>query len=106
MKSDFPINAQNPEPLYLVPQSVLEKILSTQEKLLNLLEVNGQAPDISSMDYLSEQDAIKVLGKKTTWFWMMRTKGKIAFSKVGKKIFYPKAEIQKLLAENTKNRFC
>lgn len=65
----------------------------------------------SSGDYISEQQAKLVLGRKTTWFWQMRVKGRIGFSKIGNKIFYAKKDIEiflnkyrkEALLEKTKN---
>lgn len=83
---------------YLVPGSVLEKILEGQSKIMDLL--NGKSASVgkdSLGDFISEADAKKLLGKKTTWFWKMRSSGFLPSSKVGGKNYYRMQDIQKLL---------
>ena len=83
---------------YLVPGSVLDKILDGQSKILNLL--NGQSGPLGKSalgDFISEAEAKKLLGKKTTWFWKMRSSGFLPSSKVGGKNYYRMQDIQKLL---------
>jgi hypothetical protein len=82
----------------LVPKAWLEAIMETQRKILCLLEKDGISEKDSPLNgYISELEAKKLLGRKTTWFWQMRTSGRLAFAKVGSKIFYNKTDIAKLL---------
>jgi predicted DNA-binding transcriptional regulator AlpA len=81
-----------------VSVEVLESILKTQQEILQLLKGESNAEQIG--DFISEKEAMKMLGRKGTWFWMMRRDGKLPFSTFGKKVFYPKAEIEKLLNGN------
>ncbi len=86
------------DPLFLVPVSVLEKILDGQSKIMDLL--NGKSASLGKAplgDFISEADAKKLLNKKTTWFWKMRTSGYLPSSKVGGKNYYRMQDIQKLL---------
>jgi hypothetical protein len=82
----------------LVPKAWLEAIMETQRKILCLLEKDGISEKDSPLNgYISELEAKKLLGRKTTWFWQMRTSGRLAFAKVGSKIFYNKTDIAKLM---------
>jgi predicted DNA-binding transcriptional regulator AlpA len=81
-----------------VSVDVLESILKTQQEILQILKGESNSEQIG--DFISEKEAMKMLGRKGTWFWMMRRDGKLPFSTVGKKVFYPKAEIEKLLKGN------
>ena len=86
--------------LLLVPKAFLDSLLDRQNKILTLLE---NIPDKNQVgDYITEGEAQKLLGRKATWFWGMRTRGLLQFSKVGNKVFYSKKDIEKLL-ENHKN---
>ncbi|MBI4947607.1 MAG: helix-turn-helix domain-containing protein [Bacteroidetes bacterium] len=63
-------------------------------------------PNLFSVhDYITEAEAKKLLGRKTTWFWQMRTSGRLPFSKVGNKVFYNRNDIAKLLTDNRQNHF-
>ncbi len=90
------------EGYFLVPKLWLKNIEECQKKILNFLETEGNSSAIPSIgDYIPETEAKKLLGRKTTWFWQMRTNGKIPFAKVGNKVFYQKNDIIKLL-ENSR----
>jgi hypothetical protein len=84
--------------LLLVPKAFLDSLLERQNKILSLLE---NTPDKNQVgDYLTEVEAQKLLGRKATWFWSMRTKGLLPYSKVGNKVFYSKKDIEKLLGDH------
>lgn len=83
---------------YMVPGSVLEKILESQSKILDLLSGKSNFASKDPLgDFISEVEAKKLLSKKTTWFWKMRTSGLLPASKVGGRNYYRKQDIQKLL---------
>lgn len=91
----------NEEGYFLVPKQWLKNIEETQRKILVLLENGKDSSAASSIgDYIKESEAKKLLGRKTTWFWQMRTSGRIPFAKVGNKVFYQKSDIIKLLENN------
>lgn len=83
---------------YLVPKQILERILEGNDKILSRLNAGEfQGDKLLPGDYISEAEAKKLLNKKTTWFWKMRTSGYLPSSKVGGKNYYRKQDIQKLL---------
>lgn len=93
--------AQAQEDEYLlVPKSWLKSISESQQKILSLLEGTNPAGATGIGDYIPETEARKLLGRKTTWFWNMRTTGQLPFAKVGNKIFYLKEDIKNLLDNN------
>jgi hypothetical protein len=81
--------------LQLVPQSFLEGIAETQNKILEQLRKLKQ-PENTVGDYISETQAKKLLKKRTTWFWNKRTSKELPFTKVGNTIYYSKADIERL----------
>lgn len=90
----------------IVPKELLEEISENQKKILALLENGSASPaDNHIGNYIPESDAKTLLGKKTTWFWKMRTSGRLPFSKVGSKVFYDRNDIINLLNNNKKNSF-
>lgn len=97
-------NSNHDEPnqsLFLVPKALLDSLVVSQNKILELLENKPEKETVG--DFITEQDAQKFLGRKATWFWGMRTSGRLPFSKVGNKIFYSKKDIQSLL-ENSRSK--
>lgn len=48
-------------------------------------------------EYISEKDAQKEFGRKTTWFWNQRTNGRLPYKKMGSKVYYLKSDLIKLL---------
>jgi hypothetical protein len=91
--------------LVLVPQSYLDSLLENSKEILNLLKGKNNLSSQSIGDYITEEEAQQMLGRKTTWFWDMRTKGKLAFSKVGNKIYYSIKDIENLLNIHKKETF-
>jgi len=86
---------------YLVPKAWLHTIAEKQDMILSLMEKGSSyAADNCIGDYISEEEAKRLVGRKATWFWSMRTTGQLPFSKTGKKIFYLKSDIKKLLEKN------
>ena len=86
---------------YIVPGSVLEKILESQSKILDLL--SGQSSSVGKPplgDYISEPEAKGLLGRKTTWFWNMRQSGQLPFSKIGSTNYYSRQDILNILNAN------
>ncbi len=77
----------------------MQLIEENQQKILNLLGVENNEPD-SIGDYIMEKEAKKLLGRKTTWFWKMRSSGQLPFSKIGNKVFYRKTDILNVLERN------
>jgi hypothetical protein len=80
--------------MYVVPKTQLDQLLETQQRILQILEGNGNQ---KFGDYLSEEEVKKMLGRKTTWFWRMRNIGKLSYTKVGGKVFYFRKDIEKLI---------
>lgn len=87
--------------MLLVPLDFLTEIREQQNKILETLSTKFQ-PKETFGDYISESEAKKILGRKTTWFWNLRKQGKIPFTKVGAKIFYSKAEVLSFIEANKK----
>src|SRR5215212_2648983 len=97
MKAETPFRNEVTNDEYLiVPKRWLQSISESQSKILSLLECgNTVANGIG--DYISEKEAKDLLGRKTTWFWKMRSSGRLAFSKVGNKTFYLRQDIINLI---------
>jgi hypothetical protein len=85
--------------MVLVTQEFLVEMFDRQAKFLDLLSKLNYKDDIIG-DYISEKEAKKILGRKTTWFWNLRKNGKLPYSKVGNKVFYSKATILKFIEGN------
>jgi hypothetical protein len=89
--------------MYLVPKVFLETLLEKQNQMMEMLsQITGMNPKDMVGDYVSEEHARIMLGRKNTWFWMMRTKGLLSFTKVGRKTFYNKKELISLLDSNNR----
>jgi hypothetical protein len=91
--------------LIAVPQFYLDSLVENTKEILALLKGKTNLSSQSIGGYVPEEEAQKILGKKTTWFWNMRTKGKLAFSKVGNKIYYSMRDIEGLMDANKKEKF-
>ena len=92
---------QSDQGLLLVPQNFLEEISERQEQILTILSEERESNQ-SLGDFISEAEAAKLLGRKTTWFWNLRKQGIMPFTKVGNKVFYAKQDILKMMEKNRK----
>lgn len=99
MKDVVRINELDKGNYVLVSHSLLVEISQRQLEILRFLH-EGREQGNSIGDFIPESEAQKLLGRKVTWFWNMRKKGALSFSKVGNRIFYSKADILKLLLQN------
>lgn len=97
----LPVQEQQSEVLLLIPKNFLEKISDQQKQILDILNLHQPTSDQLG-GFISESEAKKLLGKKSTWFWNMRTSGQLAFTKVGNTVYYAKADIVELLNKNKK----
>lgn len=89
--------------MYVVPKAFLDSLVENQNKILDHI---GSTPQPNMIgDYISEPEAQKMLGRKTTWFYMARTTGELAFTKVGNKVFYAKADILKMLDRHKQSTY-
>jgi hypothetical protein len=66
------------------------------EIIQSLEELKAKFGDKIDNDYITEKEARTIFQRKSTWFWQMRKEGKLPFSKIGKTIYYSKAEIKNL----------
>lgn len=83
--------------IILASDDVLEEIKKTQLKILELFETSRKD---ELTEFITESQAKEILKKKSTWFWQMRKSGQLSFSKIGKAIYYSKADIIKLFNKN------
>ena len=86
---------------------VFESLLANQERIIELM---GEGKQIESNtrsigEYLTQDEAEELLQRGKTWFWNMRTTGKLGFSKIGNKVFYKKGDIEELLDANHQEGF-
>lgn len=82
--------------IVLVSNYRLEEIERKQEEILALLKGNS-GQNLEKLNYVTEKEAIQLIGKRATWFWQMRKSGKLKFTKVGAKVFYSLDELKNLL---------
>lgn len=94
-------NQPDGELMVVVSYSLLQSINKKQDEILSHLKADNSHPT-ALKDYLTEVEAKKLLKKKTTWFWSMRTSGKLAFVKVGRTNYYKVTEIQNLFNTDSK----
>jgi hypothetical protein len=95
----------NNEMLLAIPVQLLQQLLDNQSQILAKLDRLTTSGKEGIGDYIPESEAKKVLGRNTTWFWDMRTKGKLAFTKIGSKVFYTRKDIEMLLAKGRKEAY-
>ena len=96
-------NEKKEDGFIIIPKEWMQVLSEKQDKIISLLEKGTYAnPEDSIGDYVSEEEAKRQLGRKTTWFWNLRTGGQLPFAKVGKKIFYLKSDIKLLIDRNMK----
>lgn len=89
-------NLQEQTNLVLVPIQLVDEI----KQLINELKANQNSKSDSVKvlgEFISENDARKLLDRKTTWFYEQRRSGRLRFSKVGSKVYYKQEDLFNLL---------
>lgn len=85
----------------LISQEYLFKLQTKLDEMLELLKGRNESSQ-GVGDYIQEKEACKLLGYKSTWFWMKRNSGALAYTKVGNKVYYKKQDIENLMEANRK----
>jgi hypothetical protein len=82
----------------MLPAEEYEVILKmTKEIHQHLFEKQSSSKLLN--DFISESDAQKEFGRKTTWFWTQRKNGRLPYKRLGTRIYYQKADLLKLFDE-------
>jgi len=92
------------------PQSVavvtVEQFQKLDEKINKILEAinSGSTNPLSKVhdEYIKKEDAMELLGKKTTWMWEKEREGLLKPYKIGRKTLYKLNDLRELI-ENSKN---
>ena len=79
---------------FIVPEEILDQLVSRQDKILELLEAKKEA---SLNGYITEKRAMEMVNKKITWFWKLRKTGRLPFKKIGNTTYYQSSDIESLL---------
>lgn len=87
--------------LVLVPEAWLKEV--TEDLKFLRQHFNGKEGQQSLSGWISEADAMKLIGKKTTWFWKRRTSRELPFTKVGGKVYYAIADLNQYLERNKRS---
>ena len=77
----------------------LEQLTKSQAEIKAMLKKaeNEKIHEING--YVSEDDAVKLLGKAKIWFWRKRKEGVIPYKKLGSTIFYLKDDLFNLFED-------
>lgn len=82
----------------LIPQKKFDELSEKVEQLIQICKETGKS--IKMEDWISEQEAQKLLGLKETSLWSLRKMRKVVSSKIGAKTFYSLKSIERLLQKN------
>ncbi len=79
-----------------VPQSeLITLIIELRDQVKELkAQLTGQS---NLGGYIPEEEAMNRFGRKRTWFWRIRSEGKVEYSKVGNRVFYHEESLIKLI---------
>jgi hypothetical protein len=94
--NEFKGNDKEQTGFFMIPVERLSRIEALLNEIKNDLSKKSQDAS-TKLDYIDEKEAMKLLGRKATWFWALRKEGKIKYTKIGSKVFYPFTELQRLL---------
>lgn len=79
----------------IIPAKILTEILEELKEIKNISLIGKQDDELGQ--YVTEEQAKKLLGRKTTWFWNLRKSRKLSFRKIGSKTYYHRTDIEALL---------
>lgn len=74
-------------------QEMLAELTQKSDKLINMLMEMKEQTVNEINGYISEDDAVKLLGKSKIWFWRQRKEGVLGYKKLGARIYYSKEKL-------------
>ena len=90
---------QEHQSLVLVPVQLVDEIKQLLSEIRGT-QYSDTTTDSILGEFISEKEARKLLGRKTTWFYEQRRSGRLPYSKVGSKVFYKREDLVSLLNNN------
>ena len=77
----------------------LEELIQSQDEVRKMLirSENERVQEVNG--YISENDAVKLLGKAKIWFWRKRKEENIPHKKLGSTVFYLKDDLFNLFED-------
>jgi len=98
MKDNKSILNEHTQDVVFLPSGRLAAIEQKQEEIFRMLEsMTNQSK--SPLDYISEKEAMTLLGRRPTWFWKMRKAG-LKHTKVGAKVYYKVEDLNTFLSSD------
>ena len=82
--------------LSLIPKEEINKLFKKLDEIEKKLESKSHIQSEVINGFISEKDAMKMIGRKQTWFWKLRNDGVLPYHKVGNKVFYRKEDLNRL----------
>ena len=82
-----------------VPQSVFEELFGKINIIMEYIE--GSKPKFK--DFYEDAELREILGRKSTAMWELKASGRLPFYKIGRKTFYKKSDVLKLIEESRSN---
>lgn len=100
MKQNNPFRVEDENKVFiLIPQDEFNRFSAIQQRILDHIEgKQSKLPGIG--DFISKEEAERILGKKNTTLWKLRKDGKIKSTKVGAEVFYSRQSILDYLNRN------
>lgn len=92
-ENDLPLMA-------LVPVAWLKQL---EEKMDSIICLHQEPESRALGGWISEEEAKKLLGRETTWFWQKRKVGELRYTKAGNKIFYEMDDLKTFLERNKRS---
>ena len=85
--------------MVLMEEQRFESLFNKVEQIYDAL-INGASKTTNDLNgFVSEDDAVKLVGKSKTWLWRKRVDGYLPFKKLGSKVYYLKTDLLNLLQE-------
>ena len=83
-------------------REILERVQILNQKIDSLMKSSssGEDEEISLANCLDNQDVMQKLHISSRTLQTLRTNGTLPFSRIGKKLYYRKNDIQKILSNN------
>ena len=75
-------------------ETLLDYVKRIEKSLVNMTGYTS-----TDVGFISEKEAIKMLGRSQTWFWRKRNEGILKFKKMGSKVFYERLSLLNLIKE-------
>ena len=83
---------------YMIPEEALDELIQAIQDIRRIQAMLEKSSNSDALgDFIPEEDAMKLLGRGKTWFWMKRKSSELPGKKAAGRWYYNKNDLKKYI---------